>query len=238
MMKCKVRVGLVAVSLLFTLTQANAQRKWNNIYSKEDISRDSITQKGITLIFVNKQKGFPESLQREMKQTFFKIYPLELKGYNPDALKKVAMIIDPDYKGVAATAGGVIRVSPDWMEKNPEDLDVVTHEAMHIVQAYPRGSGPGWITEGIADFVRYKLGINNKAAHWALPNYDNSQKYSNAYRVTARFFVWLSKHYDQAFVSKLDAVMRADAYTPEFWKQQTGKTVDELWANYSMHPEI
>jgi hypothetical protein len=32
---------------------------------------------------------------------------------------------------------------------------------MHIVQAYPDGAGPWWITEGIADFVRFDDGIDN-----------------------------------------------------------------------------
>lgn len=153
-------------------------------------------------------------------------------------MKKVAMIIDPDYKGVAATAGGVIRVNPEWMKKNPEDLDVVTHEAMHIVQAYRGHSGPGWITEGIADYVRHQFGVNNEAAKWSLTPFNEKQSYKNAYRITARFFVWITKNYKKHFVRDLDAAMREGTYTDGFWKQQTGKTVDELWSQYSQDPTI
>ena len=236
---CVKGVALLGLVALMGSVQLRAQqRRWNTIYSADDITRDSVTQKGITLIFVNKQKGFSEMTKRQMQETFFKIYPKEIKKYNPKSLTRVAMIIDPAYKGVAATAGGVIRVSPEWMKNNPEDVDVVTHEAMHIVQAYPHGAGPGWITEGIADYVRFEMGVNNKAAQWALPDLAQGQSYTNAYRVTARFLYWITKHYKKDFVVKLDAVMRKGGYTADFWKAQTGKSVDELWASYQKQPAI
>ena len=47
------------------------------------------------------------------------------------------------------------------------------------------------LTEGLADYARYKYGVNNAAAGWSLPNYASGQSYTNAYAVTARFLVWL-----------------------------------------------
>jgi hypothetical protein len=73
------------------------------------------------------------------------------------------------------------------MQKHPEDLDVVTHEVMHIVQNYDRSTLPGWLTEGIADYVRYKYGVDNAGSKWALPYYKAGQSYKNSYRITARF---------------------------------------------------
>ncbi|MCH5718484.1 basic secretory family protein [Niabella hibiscisoli] len=128
-----------------------------------------------------------------MIETFFKVYPQEAKLYNKNTRKLVTFVIDPEYTAVAAASGGVIKVNPEWMIKNPEDLDVVTHEAMHIVQSYPGWAGPGWITEGIADYVRHKLGVNNAASKWSLPALTDKHKYTDAYRVTARFFVWVEK---------------------------------------------
>ena len=109
---------------------------------------------------------------------------------------------------------------------------------MHIVQAYPHGAGPGWITEGIADYVRYKLGVNNEAGGWKLTEYNSKQNYQNAYRITARFFVWLEKHFDKNLVKKLNTVMHNKQYTPSFWQEETGKTIDELWKSYSENPSI
>ena len=189
-------------------------------------------------MFINKDSTFDKEVQERMIDVFFKVYPEEVKTFNSESLKEVTIIIEPGYKGVAATSGGIVRVNPEWMHKHPEDLDIITHEAMHIVQSYPDGAGPGWITEGVADYVRYKFGVNNEAGKWELPEHNMKQSYRDAYRVTARFFLWVEKNYKKDFVKKLDAEMRKKEYTPEFWKSETGKTVDELWKLYEGNPAI
>jgi len=225
-------------TLLFITVCVSAQSDWNNTSPANDISRDTITKKGYTLIFINKDSTFDNVVQQKMINTFFAVYPEEVKTYNHHSLKKVTIIIDPEYKGVAATDNGIVRVNPGWMHKHPQDLDVVTHEVMHIVQGYPNDAGPGWITEGIADYARYKFGVNNDASGWKLTEFNNKQSYTNAYRVTARFFVWIEKNYKKDFVKKLDAAMCEKKYTDDFWKNETGKTVDQLWEAYTANPVI
>ncbi|MEO8112468.1 MAG: GH92 family glycosyl hydrolase, partial [Ginsengibacter sp.] len=110
---------------------------WNNAFSAKDISRDTISKGGYTLVFINKDAAFSNDVKQHMINTFFSVYPKEVKAYNRNSLKKVIIIIDPEYDGVAATSGSIVRVNPEWMHKHPEDLDVVTHEVMHIVQSYP-----------------------------------------------------------------------------------------------------
>lgn len=87
-----------------------------------------------------------------------------VKDFNPKALKTLEIKIDTAYIGVAYAINGKITISSKYLRKKPQDLDVITHEVMHIVQAYPNNSGPGWLTEGIADYVRYKYGNDNKSA--------------------------------------------------------------------------
>lgn len=202
------------------------------------ISSDTIKKGKYTLVFVNKSPGFDQKVTQQLIDAFFTVYPKQAKQYNKNTLRQVKFVIDPAYTHVAAAGGGVVTFNPVWFAKNPQDIDVVTHETMHIVQSYPHGSGPGWITEGIADYVRYKMGINNQAANWKLPEYSSSQKFDNSYRVTARFFVWIENHYDKKFVLKLDKVMREKTYTADFAKQHTGKTFEELWQEYSSNSLI
>lgn len=229
---------IISLIMIFITNVSVAQSEWNNTSSTNDITRDTISKKGFTLVFVNKDSSFDTTVQQNLVNTFFKVYPEEVKKYNRKSLEKVFMIIDPDYKGVAATDNGIVRINPDWLHKHPQDIDVVTHEVMHIVQAYPHGAGPGWITEGIADYVRYKLGVNNDEGGWKLPEYNSKQSYRNAYRVTARFFLWLEKNYDKNLVKKLNADMRNKEYSPDFWQKETGKTIDELWDAYGKNPSI
>ena len=237
MHKNLVKVFISIVLICITIAGI-AQGDWNNTFPASDASRDTLSQNGFTLVFINKDSSFDKVVQENMVNTFFAVYPEEVKTYNHHSLKKVTIIIDPGYKGVAATDNGIVRVNPEWMHKHPQDVDVVTHEVMHTVQAYPHEAGPGWITEGTADYVRYKFGVNNPKGGWKLPEYNSRQNYTDAYRVTARFFVWIEKNYSKNLVKKLDAVMRNKKYTPAFWKKETGKTVDELWKAYAGNPVI
>lgn len=217
---------LFALALLLIAPKLNAQEK------------ETFKEKGYTLSFTSLDKDFDPVLKARMIKTFFIVYPKLVNTYNKNADKEVNFVVDPSYDGVAATGGGSIVYSPAYFKLNPGDVDVVTHEAMHVVKAYEGETGPGWITEGVADYVRYKFGVDNKGANWALPEFDASQNYDNSYRITARFFVWIEKNGPKNFVQKLDAAMRNHTYTEDFWQKQTGKNLDELWSAYAKNPLI
>ena len=100
------------------------------------------------------------------------------------------------------------------------------------------GLASGWVTEGIADYVRHKYGVDNKSNNWSLPAYSDKQHYTNAYRVTARFFVWLENRANRQLIRRLDTAMRDGKYAEAFWKEQTGHDLDTLWACYQKAPEL
>jgi hypothetical protein len=225
--------------LLMTMkSTVKAQSDWSKIDLTGVVSNDTISKNGYTLIFINKDAGFDTLLGHRMIDAFFIVYPKEAALYNPAVTRKVIFIIDPAYDGVAATADGITRYNPKYFHRFPNDVDVVTHEVMHIVQDYPDNAGPGWITEGIADYVRYTMGIDNADAGWKLPNYSGKQSYEDAYRVTARFFVWIETTKKVDLVKPLDAAMRNKKYKASIWKKITGSSLDELWAEYSKSPSI
>ena len=226
-------VATLISTLKSEITQAASFEKIERAY----YAKDSITKGGYTLVFISKDSAFSAVTKQKMTDAFFTGYPKQAKRFNNKTLKKVTFIIDPEYVGVAATGNGVARYSPKWLKEHPEDIDVVTHEVMHIVQAYPEGS-PGWLTEGIADYVRYVYGVNNTKAQWALPDYKAGQSYTNSYRITARFLVWLEKNVRKSIVNEMDDAARTRTYSAELWKQKTGKTLDELWQSYTQNPAV
>lgn len=229
---------LVLITALFIGYSPNASAQWRRIDTTGFYTKDSVSQNGFTLLFINKDSAFSPQEKERLIKTFFTVYPEEAKRFNPQTAKKVTFIIDPKYKGVAATGNTIVRFNPEWFKKHPEDIDVVTHEAMHIVQGYHSRQVPGWLTEGIADYVRYTFGVNNKAADWTMPDYNEKQSYENAYRITARFLVWVQEHYDQSIVDQLDAAARNGTYEKDLWKKLTGKSVDELWQAYGENPSL
>ena len=197
-----------------------------------------INQGKYTLTFINHDPTFDPVLKQRMITTFFTVYPELAKAYNRKTAREVKMVIDTAYKGVAETDNGKVTISSRWMHLHPEDIDVITHEVMHIVQDYGNSTGPGWLTEGIADYARYKFGVNNAAAKWALPAYKSTQNYDNAYRITARFLLWMEEKIKPGIVETMDKQLREHTFTDDTWKRLTGKTVDELWKDYAANPAV
>lgn len=143
-------------------------------------------------------------------------------GFRPPPL--ITMTLRSRYRGVAATSGTRITGSVRFFTEHPDDVGAMVHEVTHVVQRYQSGDRPGWLVEGIADYVRFfkfepgNLGrINPRTA-----------RYDGSYRVSAAFLAYLVEKYDADIVRKLNAKLRAGEYTPDIWRELTGKTVEEL----------
>ena len=201
-------------------------------------AQEKIKKKGYTVVFESNDANFSQQLKQRLIKTFFDVYPKLAAEYNPKTIRKVTFSVDTAYKGVAATANGKVTFSPAYMSKHPGDVDVVTHETMHIVQNYGQSVGPGWLTEGIADYARYKFGIANAEANWKLMPPKKGDSYKNSYRTTAAFFVWMEKNVKPGIIKTVDASLRNHTYTSSIWKDQTGKDLDNLWSTYVKNPDI
>lgn len=94
------------------------------------------------------------------------------------------------------------------------------------------------ITEGIADFVRFEYGVANTSGGWALPPYAPDHHYTDSYRITACFFVWIEKRVKRGVIKVLDSAARSKTYNHTFWTTQTGRSIDELWDAYTLQPAI
>lgn len=148
---------------------------------------------------------------------------LQSDGYKPAHL--ITMALKNDYNGVAATGGNHIVGSVKYFKEHPDDVGAMVHETAHVVQHYRGRRNPGWLVEGVADYVRFfkfepgNLGpINARRAH-----------YNQSYRVSAAFLAFLVEKYDAEIVRKLNRLMRAGEYPGEsFFSDATGKTLDEL----------
>ncbi len=130
--------------------------------------------------------------------------------------------------GVAYTAGGTITCAAAYFKSHPDDVGAVVHELAHVVQHYRRGGTPGWVVEGVADYVRwFNYEPVNKRPHVN----PRRAKYTDSYQTTAAFLNWINTNHAD-FVRTLNTAARHGQYTDEIWKKQTGQTVDELWAKF------
>ena len=150
-------------------------------------------------------------------------------GFEPP--KEVTLVFKP-MDGVAHTADTTITISSAWIEKHPDDLGMVAHELVHVVQRYRRGRGehkpPGWLTEGIADYMRYYV---------VEPDSDRAKfdpergDYKGGYQPAAGMLNWVEKQ-RPGTVAKLNALLRAGKYTSAKFREVAGDEPDALWRQF------
>jgi hypothetical protein len=158
------------------------------------------------------------------------------------AAREVMLQFKTDMKGVPAyAAGNQVSLNAQWFrrELKREARGSVVHELVHVVQSYwgrarlrnPRAERvPGWVTEGIADYVRWFLyEPQSKGAEITNRNWEKA-KHDDSYRTTGNFLDWVIRTSDKELLRHLNAACRDGKYTADLWKERTGKTLEELGA--------
>jgi hypothetical protein len=144
-----------------------------------------------------------------------------------------------DMDGVAYTSGTEIVVSKDWIKSqmNGQAVGSLVHEMVHVVQQYHDVAAPGWLVEGMADYVRwFKFEPRSHGADLIWMRHQGkgfSPHYNDSYRVTANFLNWVAEKYDTEIVGQMNAAMREGKYDEDLWKKYTGKTAPQLGEEWS-----
>ena len=131
-----------------------------------------------------------------------------------------------DMPGVAHASGSTIEASSQYFKGHPDDVGALVHELVHIIQAYPNGS-PGWLVEGIADYVRYYYFEPVKGAAFK-PR--AGQDYHGGYNPAAALLARVQVGKPQPIVSKLNDLGHEGKLTEAAFTEVTGMTPDEAWS--------
>lgn len=162
-----------------------------------------------------------------------------LPGDGWDPVARVGLRFRTDMGGTPASAGGGrVNLNTGWFrrELEGEALGAVVHELVHIVQDYGRvrrgGPGvtrmPGWLVEGIADYIRWFLYEPESRGAEITPRNIARARYDTSYRITANFLDWVVREHDPGLVRSLNAAAREGRYREDIWADRTGRTVQEL----------
>ena len=151
---------------------------------------------------------------------------LKADGYRPPS--QVSLKMKRDYKGVAEASGSQITGSVRYFQAHPDDLGAMIHETCHVIQNYRGRRNPGWLVEGVADYVRFFVFEPGKAG----PVDPSRVHYDQGYRTSATFLAFVSKKYDQDLVLKLNKLMREGKYRDDIFQDLTGKSVRGLDAEW------
>jgi Peptidase of plants and bacteria len=128
-----------------------------------------------------------------------------------------------------------IHFSTDYIEQIPverrkrEILGVIRHEMVHCWQYNGKGTCPGGLIEGIADFVRLRSDLG--PPHWKRAWKDCD--WDAGYEKTAYFLDYLERRFGYGTIIRLNERLRDREYDEEsYWTQCCGLDIKTLWSQY------
>ena len=139
--------------------------------------------------------------------------------------RRVRLVLSNSYKGVAAAGGGRITGSVKYYQAHPDDLGSMIHETVHIVQNYRGRGNPGWLVEGLADYIRF---FEYEAPGAIGPIRADRAHYNDSYRTSGRFLAYVKDKYAPTLIPELNRRMREGRYSDDVFKELTGKDLKEL----------
>jgi hypothetical protein len=173
-----------------------------------------------------------ESFAREATRIAEEWYPrltALLSGPDQPLPYPVVKLSFDRFDGIAETGANSIRVSAEWVTtKSPKDYGMIVHELCHVVQDY-KGKGEGWVTEGIADYVRYAL---FEPQSGRLNINAGQSSYRDGYGPAAALLAWLEKTRQPGVVRKLNVASREGRLQEQELEAILGGTPDSLWKDF------
>lgn len=138
--------------------------------------------------------------------------------------------IDSDHKEIHFSTSYIEgQIHKDGFEE--EVLGVITHEMVHCWQWNARGSCPGGLIEGIADFVRLRAGF--VPGHWKK---EGGGDWDAGYQHTGYFLDYLERRFGEGTVVKINETLRDRVYKEDlFWEECCGCEVKKLWKQYGKY---
>jgi len=222
----------LAVNLMAQETQATGE-------SEKPKARGYYMPTRITVRYMDEkviaQEGIPEWLAMAVK-VIRENYPrydiyLQTEGHIPSG----DITLQAESSGaIGWNSNTTIGFSIEWIKPGAggeKDWGMIAHELVHFVQNYRGGEGtglPGWVTEGIADYMRHVFFEPEKE----MRPFNARENYDGAYQVTAAFFMYIVDTYDKDFVKTLNESGRKRTYSEDIFEKSTGKNVEALWAEY------
>jgi hypothetical protein len=204
--------------------------------SKKAIAATKVVTSGDYKLTTEYSDSALSSVVSKYEKTFKSTYAQMAQQYSPGKAPKevVVKFVKNEKYPVAYAVGNVIYVNPDYAKKHPNDQGMLVHEMFHVVDAYPNGvKAPSWFREGMADYARSRY---SHIESWRLPAVKSTQKYTDSYGVTARFFSWLNHIKAPGSVLKIHQRVQNNYYSDDLFKEYTGKTLPQLWFEYQKNP--
>jgi len=198
---------------------------------------EDLSNPGIEILLMNVKPY--QAMRNAVIQVLETLYTIQTQ---PKNIASITLVLR-DFAGVAHTHGSAandadkeIHFSTRHIQASigrarEEILGVLTHEMVHCFQYNAKGTCPGGLIEGIADFVRLRSGLN--PPHWKRSLPSGSDKWDAGYEKTAYFLDWVEQAFGPGVIRAINEGMRKSKYeNGQVWPDVTGQSVDDLWVRY------
>lgn len=148
----------------------------------------------------------------------------------PKTIRLEFFRIKPD-KIAAAARGDEVLVNAPYVLANIGNTDMlrmIAHELVHVAQAYPKGAGPAWLTEGIADYVRYYVLFPDDPGRAFDPGQED---WKEGYSPAAGLLDWAEATWPGTVTAVSSAMRKGDRGDAAF-AAATGSPPETLWKAY------
>lgn len=137
--------------------------------------------------------------------------------------------LDSDHKEIHLNLNYIVKASKTQPSIRHEILGVVCHELVHCFQWNAKGTCPGGLVEGVADWVRLRAGL--AAKHW---RQEADGNWDGGYQHTGYFLEYLEQRFGAGTVRKMNECLREGKWNEvKLFKECCGgKKVAELWEDY------
>ena len=129
---------------------------------------------------------------------------------------------------VAVTQGDTVTVDADFLAAHPgdpNDVQLLAHELVHVVQKYPEGHSV-WLSEGIADWIRYYVILPDDPRRAFRPG--AGETYRRGYQPAAALLDWCERQ-TPGVVAEVHRAMRRGQDGPATLGRLSGASLDALW---------
>ena len=129
----------------------------------------------------------------------------------------------------ALTRGSVIEVDARGLLarlRDPDTLAMVAHEMVHVAQRYP--AAPGWLVEGIADYMRYYVLIPDDPSRAFRPQHAS---WHDGYQASAGFLDWIEQAHPGT-VTRVNAALRRAEDGEAMLRETIGQPLQDAWTAY------
>lgn len=214
-----VSIGVAIVLSMSNVMTVSAQSGNNNV---------QCTIKDEKKVLNSQQEEF---IQKVFEENFLKMW--EKYGYQNQA-PNITFIMDSSlvpggYSGSEIGDGKIAFVENSFSNINEYSEGLIIHEMSHVVQEYQNVKTFDWLSEGLADYISSEYSEQKLSL---IPTQYTQGELYDGYLTTAGFLKWMEKGYPGS-VMKLHRTMQQGAIEYETFSDLTGKTLVDLWKEYS-----